>query len=69
MKNLNEPILEDNYPIHKGYLYIVNNKVIRSTIEGNVKSLKQALKVHEYLKVEEVRKCDIGNRNLWHLMI
>ena len=67
MENLNEPVLADDHPVYAGYLYIADNKVVQSMVEGNIRSLKRDLKVHEGLEVEEIRRCDINGRNLWHL--
>jgi hypothetical protein len=56
--NLNEPILPDDYPIHEGYLYVINDEVIESPITGTIKNLKTLLK----LKDTEIRRCDIYGR-------
>jgi hypothetical protein len=54
----NEPVLGDDYPVFAGYLYVVDGEVVSSHIEGNVKRLKAAL------KAKEVRRCDIVARGL-----
>ena len=56
MKELDEPILEDDYPVYYGYVYVADGKVKRSDIEGNVARLKA------YLKATEIRRCDIFGR-------
>lgn len=48
-----ETVLEDNYPIHKGYVYIVDGVLTKSPAEGTVLDWK------EIGKVEEVRKCNL----------
>lgn len=53
---LNEPILEDDYPVYYGYYYVADGKVIESDIQGNVARLKA---VGPY---KEVRRCDIVGR-------
>lgn len=61
--NLEERILPDNYPLRFGYLYIVDNKVIRMIEDMTVFELKRRR------NVIEVKNCDIAGRELWHLMI
>lgn len=53
---LNEPILEDDYPVYFDYLYVCDGKVIRSVIQGTVKDLKRDT------NTQEVRRCDISGR-------
>lgn len=55
---LDEPILEDDYPVYAGYWYIADDKVITSDIRGNVGQLKR------YLNAKEIRRCDAVKRNL-----
>ena len=55
---LDEPVLEDNYPVFYGYAYIADGKVILSDIEGSVKNLK------EYTKAIEIRRCDLVGREV-----
>jgi hypothetical protein len=54
-----ERVLEDSYPVNCGYLYVADEKVIRSEISGTVADLKQDI------DVKEIRNCNIGDRNLW----
>lgn len=49
----NETILDDNYPVYWDYIYIVDNKFIRSDIQGTVLDLRRDL------KAREVRRCDL----------
>ena len=57
MENLDEPILDDDYPVYAGYLYVVDGKVVVSDWhEITVRELKLRLKANE------VRKCDIAGR-------
>ena len=58
-KKLNEPVLEDDYPVHAGYAYVVDGKPIASEISGNVKRLKA------HMKATEVRRCDLAGRDLF----
>jgi hypothetical protein len=58
MDNLNENVLKDDYPVHYGYSYVADGKVIQSDIQGTVSTLKR------YLKCEEIRNCDIFGRKL-----
>ena len=54
-----ETVLEDNYPVYPGYLYVADGKVITSEFQGTVGRLKA---VH---KATEIRRCNIAARNLW----
>ena len=58
-EHFNEPVLEDNYAVHAGYLYVVDGKVRSSEVSGTVRTLKA------YLKASEVRRCGISKRHLW----
>lgn len=56
-RELNEPILPDDYPVYGDYLYVADGKVIRSDWHGvTVARLK-----HE-LGAKEIRRCDINGR-------
>jgi len=48
-----EVILEDNYPIYAGYVYIVDNKFTRSEITGTVRTWK------EWSGAQEIRRCEL----------
>jgi hypothetical protein len=56
-KELNEPILEDDYPIYAGYLYVADGKVICSDYHGIT---ARQFKAREGIK--ELRRCDIYGR-------
>lgn len=58
-KELDEPVLPDDYPVYYDYLYVADGKVVRSDIEGTVKRLKVVI------NAKEIRRCDIDGRNLW----
>jgi len=45
-----ESILDDDYPVNWDYIYIADNKIVRSDIKGTVLDLKK------YLKVKEIRR-------------
>jgi hypothetical protein len=53
---LNEPVLPDDYPVYADYLYVVDGKVVKSGIVGDVCKLKQQL------RAAEIRRCDITGR-------
>lgn len=54
---LDEPILEDDYPIYGDYLYVADGKVYRSDWHGiTARQLKQ----REGFK--SLRRCDIAGR-------
>lgn len=54
--SLDEPILSDDYPVHYGYAYVADGKVISSNIQGTVAGLKKEL------NAKEIRRCDIFGR-------
>jgi len=54
--NLNEKILENDYPVYWDYLYVCDGVVIRSDIQGTVLDLKRDR------KCKEVTNCDIEGR-------
>ena len=55
-----ERVLEDDYPIYGGYLYIVDERVIVSDYhEITVKKFKQLM------NAKEIRNCNMGERNLF----
>lgn len=56
---LDEPILPDDYPMHAGYLYVVDGKPHQADRSLSVGAFKRAF------KIDQVRRCDIGGRNLW----
>lgn len=55
---LNEPILEDSYPVFAGYWYVMDGMPRQSDVSGDVLRLKIE---HN---VKEVRRCDSVRRNL-----
>lgn len=56
MSDLNEPILEDDYPVYGDYLYVVDGRVVRSDVFGTVRDLKRST------GGATVRRCDISGR-------
>lgn len=54
---LDEPILDDDYPIYAGYLYVADGKVIRSDWHGIT-----ARQLRGHLGASELRRCDIMGR-------
>lgn len=57
-EELNEPILDDNYPIFAGYWYVLDGMPRQSDISGDVLRLKIEF------NVKEVRRCDAVRRKL-----
>lgn len=55
-KALNEPVLEDDYPVYHGHFYLADGRMIASDIEGTVKDLKKDL------SAKEIRRYDISAR-------
>lgn len=56
---MNERILEDDYPIFPGYLYVADGFVIQPDFSSTVLELKKSL------AYKEIRNCDISARDLW----
>lgn len=57
-EKLNEPVLPDDYPVHGGYLYVADGKVIESDwFDIDVRRLKLLLGANE------IRRCDIYGRS------
>lgn len=56
MSELNEPVLNDDYPVFVGYLYVADGRVIESPIEGGVLRLKTVA------QAKVIRRCDIVGR-------
>jgi len=69
MEALKERILEDDYPMRIGYLYVVGvpsgeDVVIQSEISGTVEHYKMLQKYPV-----QVKNCDIAGRDLWAFAI
>lgn len=58
MSELNEPILEDDYPVYPGYLYVADGRVVQAEQLGTVANLKKAK------NAAEIRRCDIVGRQV-----
>ena len=56
-RELDEPVLPDDYPVYGDYWYVVDGKPIRSNWHGVTVG---RLKYH--MKAQEVRRCDIVGR-------
>lgn len=56
-EELDEPILDDDYPVYFDYCYIADGKIILSNVRGTVKDLKRDI------KATEIRRYDIFGRN------
>jgi hypothetical protein len=61
-EELEEPILDDDYPVYGNYLYVCDGKVIRSDVFGTVADLKRDLRSYYKLDAKEIRRCDIAGR-------
>lgn len=53
-----ESILPDNYPVHAGYIYLVDGLTQVSDISGTVFDLKWDA------RAEEVRNCNLAERGI-----
>jgi hypothetical protein len=58
-KELDEPVLADDYKVYGDYLYVADGKVIRSDIFGTVRDLKRDI------GAKEIRRCDMAGRDLF----
>jgi len=58
-KELNEPILPDDYPVYASYCYVADGRVVRSMVSGSVRDLKRDI------PAEEIRSCDLSGRDLF----
>lgn len=56
VRELDENVLEDDYPVYAGYLYVADGKVIEAPMQTTVAGLRR------YLKAAEIRRCDIYGR-------
>lgn len=59
MKERDEPVLENDYPVYPGYLYVADGEVVQSPVEGNVRRLERAV------NATEIRRCDMAARDLF----
>ena len=53
-----EEILPDVYPVYIDYVYIIDNQIMRSWLEGTAKDLKEGV------ASRVVRRCDIVKRGI-----
>jgi hypothetical protein len=58
-RELNEPILEDDYPVYWSYLYVADGEPVISDIQGTVRELKHSL------QAKEIRRCDMYGRRMF----
>lgn len=64
LKPLDEPILADDYPVHPGYLYVKNGRMVE--LLDNVRTVGQwkQLEIPDVEKAVEIRRCDMVGRML-----
>jgi hypothetical protein len=60
-----EVVLEDDYPVHAGYCYLADGKVIISDVFGTVATLKSDLFTFGYPRNVEIRRCDLMARQMF----
>ena len=62
-KELDENILDDDYPVYAGYFYVADGKVVKSNMgfRDFAKTVKDLKAFHGY---EEVRRCDAVARGI-----
>jgi len=58
MPELNERVLEDDYPVYPGYFYVADGEPVRSDIEGTARDLRREL------NAKEIRNCDLVGRGM-----
>ena len=54
-----EEVLPQDYPVHWGYAYVADGKVIVSDVQGTVRDLR-----HD-IGALEIRRCNMAARNLF----
>jgi hypothetical protein len=59
LREANERVLDDEYPVYAGYLYVADGSPISSDVQGTVRDLKRAT------GAQEIKNCDISFRKLW----
>lgn len=59
LQELDEPVLEDDYPIHAGFNYVVDGEVTMALCSCTVEQLKRAM------NAVEIRRCDMAGRNMF----
>jgi len=63
MKDLNEVVLTDDYPVYGDYLYVCDGKVVRCDLmSGTVLDLKWDLRKYYKLEALVITSCDIEGR-------
>lgn len=55
-EELNEPVLEPNYPVNFGFWYVADGQPVQSEWQGTVSLLKRQI------GAVEIRRCDIYGR-------
>lgn len=65
MADLKERELPDDYPIHPGYLYVADGRVVRSVWVDTI----TAGQVKAEAGITSLTNCDIAGRDLWKEMI
>ena len=63
MTNLNEPVLEDDYPIYNDYCYVADGEVIVAEHPFFEEGCT-ATQFKRYQKITELRRCDLHGRGM-----
>lgn len=58
-----ETILENDYPVFAGYIYLADGRPIHSDVTGKVGDLKRDLNEQGW-EVMEIRRCDLAARGI-----
>lgn len=61
-KELDEPILDNDYPVFAGYYYVVDDAIVMSDITGTVSQFRARCQRLLNVKAEIVKRCDIFGR-------
>jgi hypothetical protein len=64
-----ERVLEEDYPVYVGYLYVCDGEVISSDVEGTIKDLRRDLRDYYKMEANVITSCDIFGRRLQNRLV
>ena len=57
--SFNENELKDDYPVYYDYLYVCDDRVVRSDVRGTVRDLKADLRSYHKLEAKVITNCEL----------